>query len=41
MHFAVLQILDVNHCRKSFFCGTAEDYLRSPEGRRFREEGTV
>ena len=27
--------------RKSFFCGTAEDYLRSPEGRRFREEGTV
>lgn len=27
--------------RKSVFCGSAADYLRSPEGRRFREEGTV
>ena len=27
--------------RKSVFCGSAADYLRSPEGRRFRVEGTV
>ena len=27
--------------RSSYFCGTAEDYLRSPQGRRFREEGTI